>query len=132
MSKQIDYLSLSDLIEIGSSIIGDFRIRDVGLLESAANRPQTTVFGEDAYPTFANKVAALIHSIAKNHALIDGNKRLAWAAGRIFCLMNGFDIKMTHDDAYDMIIAVAAGKLEVDQLGSLLEAHIIDDPEQMS
>ena len=125
MTKKIDYLSLTDLIEIGTAVVADFRIRDVGLLESAANRPQTSVFGEDAYPEFPAKFAALIHSIARNHALIDGNKRLAWAAGRIFCLMNDFDIAMSHDEAYDMIIGVAAGELEVAQLSTILSTKIV-------
>jgi death on curing protein len=124
MSKKVDYLTLNDLIEIGTAIVTDFRIRDIGLLESAANRPQTTVFGDDAYPDFPTKVAALIHSVARNHALIDGNKRLAWASGRIFCLMNGFDIQMSHDQAYDMIIAVASGELDVQGLSSVLAGHI--------
>jgi len=112
------------LIEIGTAIVADFRIRDIGLLESAANRPQTTVFGGDAYPDFPTKVAALIHFFARNHALIDGNKRLAWAGGRIFCLMNGFDIQMSQDDAYDMIIAVASGELDVRDLSEIIAINL--------
>ena len=45
------------------------------------------MFGEDAYPSFAEKAAALMHSLARNHPLDDGNKRLAWAATRVFCLL---------------------------------------------
>ena len=84
MARQIDYLELADILKLGQEIISDFRIRDLGLLESAVARPRTSVFGEDAYPTFPDKVAALMHSIARNHALIDGNKRLAWSAARLF------------------------------------------------
>ncbi len=76
MAGQIDYLELADILKLGQEIIPDFRIRDLGLLESAVARPRTSVFGEDAYPTFPDKVAALMHSIARNHALIDGNKGL--------------------------------------------------------
>jgi death-on-curing protein len=82
------------------------------------------VFGDDAYPDFPTKVAALIHSVARNHALIDGNKRLAWAGGRIFCLMNGFDIQMSQDDAYDMIIAVASGELDVLGLSEIIARNL--------
>ncbi len=121
---EVDFLSLQDLIEIGGSLIPDFRIRDIGLLDSASKRPQTTVFGEDAYPTFPEKVAALIHSLARNHALIDGNKRIAWAAGRVFCLLNGFDLAMPVDDAERMILGVAKGELDVPQLSLLLKAVI--------
>jgi hypothetical protein len=51
---------------------------------AAAARPRTTVFGEDAYPAFEDKAAALLHSLVRNHALVDGNERLAWAAARVF------------------------------------------------
>lgn len=124
MSDPIDYLDLHDLIEIGKSLIGDFRIRDEGLLESAAMRPQTTIYGEDAYPNFEEKVASLIHSLARNHALIDGNKRIAWSAGRIFCLMNGRDLKMPIDDAEKMILDIAKGDIDVADIATILKKAI--------
>lgn len=124
MSDPIDYLDLHDLIEIGKSLIGDFRIRDEGLLESAAMRPQTTIYGEDAYPTFEEKVASLIHSLARNHALIDGNKRIAWSAGRIFCLMNGRDLKMPIDDAEKMVLDIAKGDIDVAEIAAILKTAI--------
>ena len=125
MSDPIDYLDLHDLIEIGKSLIGDFRIRDEGLLESAVMRPQTTVYGEDAYPTFEEKAASLIHSLARNHALIDGNKRIAWSAGRIFCLMNGRNLKMPIDDAEKMILDIAKGEIDVAEIAAILKKAII-------
>ena len=125
MSEPIDFLDLQDLIEIGKSLISDFRIRDEGLLESAAMRPQTTIYGEDAYPTFEEKVASLIHSLARNHALIDGNKRIAWSAGRIFCLMNGRDLNMPIDDAEKMILDIAKGVIDVADIAVLLKRSII-------
>lgn len=124
MSEPIDFLDLQDLIEIGKSLISDFRIRDEGLLESAAMRPQTTIYGEDAYPTFEEKVASLIHSLARNHALIDGNKRIAWSAGRIFCLMNGRDLNMPIDDAEKMILDIAKGVIDVADIAVLLKRSI--------
>jgi death-on-curing protein len=124
MSEPIDFLDLQDLIEIGNSLISDFRIRDEGLLESAAMRPQTTIYGEDAYPTFEEKVASLIHSLARNHALIDGNKRIAWSAGRIFCLMNGRDLHMPIDDAEKMILDIAKGVIDVADIAVLLKRSI--------
>ncbi|CAB4856333.1 MAG: type II toxin-antitoxin system death-on-curing family toxin [Actinobacteria bacterium] len=124
MSEPIDFLDLQDLIEIGKSLISDFRIRDEGLLESAAMRPQTTIYGEDAYPTFEEKVASLIHSLARNHALIDGNKRIAWSAGRVFCLMNGRDLNMPIDDAEKMILDIAKGVIDVADIAVLLKRSI--------
>lgn len=99
-------------------------MRDRGLLASAAGRPRTTVFGEDAYPTLADKAAALMHSIARNHALVDGNKRLAWAATRIFCLLNGRDLVFAVDDAEALVLAVARGDLEVATIAAAVEKHL--------
>ena len=124
MAKEIDYLELADILKLGREIIADFRVREIGLLESAVARPKTYVFGEDAYPTFAQKAAALLHSIARNHALIDGNKRLAWSSARLFCLMNDLDIKMKEDKAYEMVVGVAAGQIEMDELVKILKKAI--------
>ena len=121
---RIEYLSLADLLEIAEGVIGDVAVRDQGLLASAAGRPQTTVFGEDAYPTFAGKAAALMHSVARNHALVDGNKRLAWAATRVFCLMNGRDLDFTVDEAEALVLAVARGELEVADIAKTIETHL--------
>ena len=120
----IDYLSVDDLVEIASSILKDLVIRDVGLLASAAARPPTTVFGADAYPRFVDKAAALLHSLARNHSLVDGNERLAWAATHVFCLLNDRDLVFTIDDAEAMVIAVAAGHLDVLDLARVLERHL--------
>ena len=92
----------------------------------------TFVFGTDAYPEFVEKAAAFMHSLAHNHALLDGNKRLAWAATRIFCLMNGRDLVLSVDEAEEIVLAVAAGDLDVPELAEPLRAHLIDaeDDEQ--
>ena len=127
MTAPIDYLSISDLVSIGSELIPDFRIIDSGLLESASHRPKAKIFGDDAYPDFPSKVAALVHSLARNHALIDGNKRLAWAAARTFCLMNGYDIQMTIDEAEAFIVSAAIGKHDVSALAAILNEAIIID-----
>ena len=121
---QIDYLTLEDLIEIGSALIPGFAIRDLGLLESAAARPQTTVYGKDAYKTFPIKAAALMHSLARNHCLVDGNKRLAWAGTRTFCLLNGFDLVMSIDEAEQLVQATAQGQFDVQALSIKFQKHI--------
>ncbi len=101
-AEEIDYLSVEDLLEIAAGVIDQLVVRDAGLLAAAAARPRVTVFGEDAYPAFEDKAAALLHSLVRNHALVDGNKRLAWSAARIFCLLNGWDLTYTVDEAEDL------------------------------
>jgi death-on-curing protein len=123
-AEPVDYLSLEDLLEIADAIVGEATVRDVGLLASAAARPQASAFGDAAYRTFAEKAAALMHSLARNHALVDGNKRLAWASTRVFCLLNGRDLAFTVDEAEGLVVAVAAGDLDVQALAELLVAHL--------
>lgn len=106
------YLSLEQLLRIADAAIeGDVVVRDVGLLESALARPQTTLFGEDAYPDLHTKAAALLHSLTGNHALIDGNERLAWAATAVFLGINGHRVETTDDEVVGFVVAVAAGEL---------------------
>jgi death-on-curing protein len=114
--NDVDYLDFHDINLICQDIIPGYVIRDEGLLLSALERPQTQLYGVDAYPTFPFKVAALMHSLARNHALIDGNKRLAWSAGRIFCLMNGLDIYMDVDSAESLVVGIAAGKYDLEEI----------------
>jgi death-on-curing protein len=121
----VDYLTTEDLLEIAVGVVGeDVVVRDAGLLASAAARPRSSAFGEEAYPTFAGKAAALMHSLARNHPLIDGNKRLSWSATRIFYLINGHDLAFTVDDAEQLVQSVARGELDATQLAAVLERHL--------
>ena len=105
-----EYLDLEDLIEIATRAIGpDVTILDYGLLESALSRPSATVFGADAYSNLFLKAAALMHSIARNRALVDGNKRLAWAACRTFLAINEQWVSASEDDRFNFVIRVATG-----------------------
>ncbi len=87
-------------------------VRDYGLLESALARARASAFGEDAYPGIHEKAAALLHSLARNHDLIDGNKGLALAATIAFFGMNGIRLTFSNDAVNDLVIAVAAGTLD--------------------
>lgn len=106
------YLMLPELLHVAERTLGEIVIRDYGLLASALARPQTTAFGKDAYPALEEKAAALLHSLARNHALMDGNKRLALAGLIAFLGVNGWRLTCTNDEAYDLVIAVAAGGLD--------------------
>jgi death-on-curing protein len=122
----VDYLSVDDLLEIAAGVLDEVLLRDPGLLASAAARPRTTVLGADAYVTFAEKVAALMHSLARNHPLVDGNKRLAWSAGRAFCLINGRDIRYDVDDAEAFVLSIAAGQRDVPDIATWIASHLLD------
>jgi death on curing protein len=121
----VDYLTLEDLLEIAADVLDEVQLRDAGLLASAAARPATTVFGEDAYPTFADKAAALMHSLVRNHPLVDGNKRLAWSAARAFCLLNGWDLRYFVDEAEVFVLAAAAGDIDVPDIADWIRTHLV-------
>jgi death-on-curing protein len=116
---QVEYLDLEDLLQLVRDLTAG-PVRDVGLLDSAAARPQSSAFGEDAYPTLALKAAALLHSIARNHALVDGNKRLAWLATVVFLDLNGHRPDLTPDAAFDLVMDVAEGKSDVEEIANRL------------
>lgn len=118
------FLNLEELLHVATRTLGSSpEIRDVGLLESARARPRASAFGEAAYPTIHEKAAALLHSLARNHALVDGNKRLALAATIAFYGMNGMRLTLTNDAAYELVIEVASGVLnEVPKIAAVLEA----------
>jgi death-on-curing protein len=113
------FLDLEDLLVITKT----FRwgpVRDHGLLESAAHRPTTTVFGEDAYPDLHTKAAALFESLVRNHALVDGNKPLGWAATFMFYRLNGCLLDAPEGPAYDLVIATAEGRIDVAEIAATL------------
>jgi death-on-curing protein len=107
------YLTLPELLHVAERVLGpEVAVRDYGLLEAALVRPQATAFGKDAYPCLDAKAAALLHSLARNHALIDGNKRLGLAATIAFYGLNGRRLTLSNDQAYDLVMNVAAGELD--------------------
>jgi len=124
------YLTLPELLHIAERALGfQPMVRDYGLLEAAAARPQATAFGADAYQGLDAKAAALLHSLARNRALVDGNKRLGLAAAIAFYGVNGRRLTLTNDEAYELVMSVAAGHLDsVDdiaaRLGKAAEARL--------
>ncbi|MDO4791451.1 MAG: type II toxin-antitoxin system death-on-curing family toxin [Buchananella hordeovulneris] len=117
------YLSLEDMVYLVEQLqVGP--IRDLGLLESATRRPQAVLYGREAYPSLTQKAAALLHSTVRNHALVDGNKRLGWLGLLVFLELNGYEIDVEDDPAYNLVIAVAEDKLGVDEIAHALEKWI--------
>ena len=122
MSRPVEYLDLHDLLGLARLLLGEpIPLRDAGLLGSAAARPQATVLGEDAYPTIWDKAAALLHSVLKNHALVDGNKRLGWLATAVFLELNGVTTTGASNDAiYDFVTRTTTGDDDVGRIAGEL------------
>lgn len=113
------YLTLEDLLTLVDDLeVGP--VRDLGLLESAAHRPTTSLWGRDAYPTLDEKAAALLESLVGTRALVDGNKRLGWLAVVVFYALNDVDLDAPDDDAYELVVSVAGGAPELGEVASAL------------
>ncbi len=128
-----EHLTLEDLLVAAEAVLGEaLDVRDHGLLEAAIARPGATVYGDDAYPDLDTKAAALLHSIVRNHALVDGNKRLGWMATRLFYVLNGADLRAEEDEAFALVMAVADGSVsDISAIGAILRrwAVSIDETE---
>ena len=117
------YLTLPELLNLAERL-GESEVRDYGLLESALARQRASIFGQDAYPDIWHKAAALMESLARNHALVDGNKRLAWYATMVFLTINGHPIREDFDvdKAEQFVLAVCQGQMDVPKIAEMLPA----------
>ena len=106
----VEYLHLEDLLQLAADL-GNLAVRDLGLLEAAVQRPKTTLYGQEAYPDLHEKAAVLLESLSRNHALIDGNKRIAWLAVVVFFDLNVRSLDAPDDEAYDLVIGVSTGAI---------------------
>jgi death on curing protein len=117
---KVEYLDLEDALLLIRRL-GVGPVRDLGLLDSAMARPRSSAFGMDAYPAIAVKTAALLHSLASNHPLVDGNKRLAWLATVVFLDLNGLGPKVSDDEAFDLVWEVASGESDLTVISARLK-----------
>ena len=125
------YLTVEQALRIARTAVGGpVEVRDIGLLESAVHRPRASMLGQDAYPDLFTKAAALLHSLAGNHPLLDGNKRLAWLATYVFLSKNGIVLDAGDDVAYDFVIAVADGSIDdVGEIAAVLASFATGPPD---
>lgn len=123
-----EFLEIADIVDIHQILIEQFGgmtgIRDEGLLESALSQPKATFFGELLHPTLHEQAAAYLYHIAKNHPFLDGNKRTAYGAMEAFLRLNGYNLDLSNEEAYNMVMQVAQSEMTKEELSSFLEQHI--------
>ena len=119
MSQQLEFLYLEDLLVMVRALCTG-PVRDLGLLDAACARPRSTAFGVDAYPSLQHKAAALLHSLVRNHGLVDGNKRLGWLATAVFLELNGHQVTADDDEVFGLVMRVADGTADVDEIADTL------------
>ena len=118
------YLELEDALQQIAAV--GFYVKDLGLLDSALARPKTTLFGEDAYPTLELKAAAMVHSIIKIHAMVEGNKRTSWFMLSSFLYINGYFIEMTADEGMEFTRGIATDKLSLAEAAAMIRKHMVE------
>ncbi len=127
LAAEFEYLDVEDLVALARILLGDPPpVRDVGLLDAAAARPRACAFGEDAYQDVWTKAGALLQSVVKDHALVDGNKRLGWLATAVFLELNGVVATNASNDAvYELVMRVAEGHLELGEIAHRLRRTVM-------
>ena len=119
----MQYLSLEDALQQIS--IAGFYVKDAGLLDSALARPQTSVFGEDEYPTLELKAAAMTHSVIKNHPMVDGNKRTSWFLLNAFLYINGYLLEMSTELGLEFTLGIATDRLSLEEAAEMIRQHLV-------
>lgn len=131
MAKAI-FISLDEILAINYQEVekfgGSHGVRDLALLESALQRPQSSFMGTDLYTTLFEKAAALMHSLLLNHPFVDGNKRTAAVATAYFLHLNGFELKMAQDELVGFALQVEAKKIDLERISKWLKEHSVKTP----
>lgn len=104
---------------------GSDGIRDEGLLDSALESPFQSFGGEELYPSIQAKAARLCYGLVKNHAMVDGNKRIGAHTMLVFLAVNGYELKYTQNELVDLILDVADGKKVYEDLLKWILEHQI-------
>lgn len=124
----MQFLELEQLLSLHAKVIarsgGSDGVRDMGAVESALAQPQMAFGDTELYPTLAEKAAALGYSLIKNHAFVDGNKRIGHAAMETFLLLNGFEVNASTDEQERIILSLAASEMGRDQFSDWVVAHV--------
>lgn len=122
---QVTFLTLDEVLAIHHEEVekfgGSHGVRDLNLLDSALQRPQSSFMGEDLYPTIFHKAAALMHSILLNHPFIDANKRTATVATAYFLNLNGYSIEVKQKELVEFALKVESKKMDLEQIAKWLK-----------
>jgi death-on-curing protein len=121
------FLRVEDVLDLAEAVLGGPPgVRDLGLIDSAVARPHAAFAGVEAYPSLHLKAAALLESLAGNHALVDGNKRTAFASLLFFYDLNGMRLTLSHDDAFDLVIGVVTHEIDIERSAKILQDHAVE------
>lgn len=128
-TKKLSFLTTAQVLFIHDRMVkrfgGSHGIRDMGLIESAVARPQASFDGQYLYKSVFDKTAALLQSLLKNHAFVDGNKRTALTSAGVFLKKNNYKLINNHKEEVEFAIRVDNGNLTVEQISKWLKEHSV-------
>lgn len=120
-------LSKEQVLRLHSDLInatgGSDGIRDEGMLDSALNNPLQSFGGKELYPGIPAKAAQLCFGLVKNHAMIDGNKRLGTHVMFVFLALNGYELSYSQKELIDIILALASGEIGAERILQWITEH---------
>jgi death-on-curing protein len=123
----MNYLTPEQVLFLHARLIeetgGGHGLRDLGLLESAAARPQATYSGQDLYPDLFSRAAALMDSLVHNHPFVDGNKHTGITAAALFLVRNGYRLTTTNPELEAFTRRVAEARPDIAEIADWLQAH---------
>lgn len=126
-TKKIRFITIAQVLFIHDQMVkrfgGSLGIRDLGLIESAVARPQVSFGGVDLYVSIFDKAGALLQSLLKNHAFVDGNKRTALTSAGLFLKMNKYNLINYHQEEVEFAVKVDNGNLSVEEIAKWLKKH---------
>lgn len=102
---------------------GSQGVRDEGMLESALYNPFQSFGGEELYPSIQAKAVQLCYGLVKNHAMVDGNKRIGTHVMLVFLALNGYELTYSQQELSDTILALASGKIGARELLQWIIRH---------
>lgn len=120
LTKEQVILLHEDLIKSTGGISG---IRDEGMLDSALSNPFQTFDGEELYPSIQAKAAQLCYGLVKNHAMLDGNKRIGAHIMLVFLALNGYELEYSQKELSNTILALAPGDIDAEMLFQWIVKH---------
>lgn len=111
----MNVLSKEQILKLHASLIeatgGSGGVRDEGMLDLALNNPFQSFGGMELYPSIQAKAARLCFGLVKNHAMLDGNKRLGAHVMLVFLALNGYELSYSQKELSDVILALASGDI---------------------
>jgi death on curing protein len=124
---EVQFLSLNDVVAMHRDQLerygGREGLRDRQLLESALAQPEAAFAGAHLHRDVYEMAAAYAFHLIMNHAFVDGNKRVGYAAAETFLILNGYETTCSDDEAYSFVVSIASGSATKADVASWFERH---------